>query len=70
MALQKPKYNTVARKGYIIDDQQAIYYLTFTLVGWIDIFTRQVPGQRPPLRHEYEFPCCSPGPKIGIQGYY
>ena len=29
------------RKGYIIHDQQAIYYMTFTVVGWIDIFTRQ-----------------------------
>ena len=31
----------MARKGYIIHDQQAMYYLTFTIVGWIDIFTRQ-----------------------------
>ena len=31
----------MARKGYIIDDQQSMYYLTFTVVGWIDIFTRQ-----------------------------
>lgn len=31
----------MARKGYIIHDQQAIYYMTFTVVGWIDIFTRQ-----------------------------
>src|SRR6202789_100387 len=29
------------RKGYVIHDQQAIYYLTFTVSGWIDIFTRQ-----------------------------
>jgi len=29
------------RKGYVIGDQQAIYYLTFTVCGWIDIFTRQ-----------------------------
>jgi len=28
------------RKGYVIHDQQAIYYLTFTVSGWIDIFTR------------------------------
>jgi putative transposase len=32
----------MARKGYIIHDQQAIYYMTFTVVGWIDVFTRQV----------------------------
>ena len=31
----------MARKGYIIHDQQAVYYLTFTVVGWIDIFSRQ-----------------------------
>jgi putative transposase len=31
----------MARKGYIIHDQQAMYYLTFTIVGWIDVFTRQ-----------------------------
>jgi len=31
----------MARKGYIIGDQQAMYYLTFTVVGWIDVFTRQ-----------------------------
>ena len=29
------------RKGYVIRDQQAIYYMTFTVVGWIDVFTRQ-----------------------------
>jgi len=29
------------RKGYIIHDQQAVYYMTFTIVGWIDIFSRQ-----------------------------
>jgi putative transposase len=28
------------RKGYIIHDQQAIYYMTFTVVGWIDVFSR------------------------------
>jgi putative transposase len=27
--------------GYIIHDQQAIYYMTFTVVGWIDVFSRQ-----------------------------
>ena len=31
----------MSRKGYIIHDQQAIYFMTFTVVGWIDIFTRQ-----------------------------
>ena len=32
----------MARKGYIIHNQQAIYYMTFTVVGWIDIFSRQI----------------------------
>lgn len=31
----------MSRKGYIVHDQQAIYYMTFTVVGWIDVFTRQ-----------------------------
>ena len=31
----------MARKGYIIHNQQEIYYMTFTVVGWIDIFSRQ-----------------------------
>ncbi|MDF1697495.1 MAG: hypothetical protein P1U56_16750 [Saprospiraceae bacterium] len=29
-----------SRKGYFIKDQFAPHYLTFTTVGWIDIFTR------------------------------
>jgi len=31
----------MSRKGYVIHDQQAIYYMTFTIVGWVDIFSRQ-----------------------------
>jgi len=31
----------MARKGYIIHDQQSVYYMTFTIVGWIDVFSRQ-----------------------------
>ena len=31
----------MALKGYIIYNQQAIYYMTFTIVGWIDVFSRQ-----------------------------
>jgi len=31
----------MARTGYIIHDQQGIYYMTFTVVGWIDVFSRQ-----------------------------
>ncbi|MEQ9404678.1 MAG: transposase, partial [Cyclobacteriaceae bacterium] len=26
---------------YLIADQQAVYFLTFTVVGWIDVFTRK-----------------------------
>ncbi len=29
------------RTGYNIDDQYATYFVTFTLVGWIDLFTRK-----------------------------
>jgi putative transposase len=31
----------MSRKGYIIHNQQAVYFLTFTVGGWIGIFTRQ-----------------------------
>ncbi|MFK8104072.1 MAG: transposase [Saprospiraceae bacterium] len=31
-----------AAKGYKIRNQYGLYYLTFTIVGWADIFTRQV----------------------------
>ena len=27
-------------KGYTISDQYAAYYVTFTIVGWVDLFTR------------------------------
>ena len=30
----------MSRKGYHITDQYGIYFLTFTVVGWADIFTR------------------------------
>lgn len=26
--------------GYRIDDQQGVYFLTFTVVGWVDVFVR------------------------------
>jgi len=29
------------KQGYQIRDQEAIYYLTFQVVGWLDIFTRK-----------------------------
>jgi len=32
----------MARNGYIIHDQQNVYYMTFTVVGWIDVFSRQL----------------------------
>ena len=28
--------------GYKIDDQEGLYYVTFQIVEWVDIFTRQV----------------------------
>ncbi len=28
--------------GYRISDQHAMHFLTFTIVEWIDVFTRQV----------------------------
>jgi hypothetical protein len=28
--------------GYQINDQEGMYYLTFQVVDWIDVFTRQV----------------------------
>ncbi len=28
------------KKGYTIDNQYAAYFLTFTVVGWVDLFTR------------------------------
>jgi putative transposase len=35
------------RKGYceasVKQDQQAVYYMTFTVVGWIDVFTQPSP---------------------------
>ncbi len=30
----------MSRKGYHVTDQYGIYYLTFTIIGWADIFTR------------------------------
>jgi len=30
------------REGYAIRDQFATHYLTFTVCGWIDLFTRNV----------------------------
>jgi putative transposase len=35
------KFKTMARDRYFIDDQQAAYFLTMTVVHWIDIFTRK-----------------------------
>lgn len=31
----------MAQGGYKITDQYATYFLTFTLVGWVDLFTRK-----------------------------
>jgi putative transposase len=29
------------KQGYQIRDQEACYFLTFQIVGWLDIFTRK-----------------------------
>ena len=36
MALKKTE-----SKGYRIDDQYGVYFVTFTVVGWVDVFTRK-----------------------------
>ena len=28
-------------ENYFIKDQHAVYYLTFTVVDWVDVFTRE-----------------------------
>lgn len=28
--------------GYQIKDQEALHYVTFQIVGWVDLFTRKV----------------------------
>lgn len=33
--------NIAFREGYVIKDQNAAHFLTFTVCGWIDLFTRQ-----------------------------
>jgi len=42
MATFQAQYKTVMPTGYRIGDQQALHLLTFTIVEWIDVFTRQV----------------------------
>jgi putative transposase len=29
------------RKGYVITEQYSTYFVTFTIVGWVDVFTRK-----------------------------
>ena len=29
------------RKGYVIAEQYSTYFVTFTIVGWVDVFTRK-----------------------------
>jgi putative transposase len=36
------KDTVIFKEGYAIRDQFAIHFLTFTICGWIDLFTRQV----------------------------
>ncbi len=33
--------NNIFREGYVIRDQNATHFLTFTVCGWIDLFTRK-----------------------------
>ena len=33
--------NVTFREGYVIRDQNATHFLTFTVCGWIDLFTRK-----------------------------
>lgn len=32
----------MSRKGYFISDQMEMHFVTFTVVSWIDIFTKQI----------------------------
>lgn len=34
--------NTTFREGYTIRNQNATHFLTFTICGWIDLFTRKI----------------------------
>ncbi|MFT3702287.1 MAG: transposase [Agriterribacter sp.] len=34
--------NTMFRSGYVIKDQYATHFMTFTVCGWIDLLTRKV----------------------------
>lgn len=36
------KLDVIMTTGYQIKDQESLYYLTFQVVDWMDIFTRQV----------------------------
>ncbi|GAA4457540.1 REP-associated tyrosine transposase [Rurimicrobium arvi] len=41
--------------GYQINDQKAVYFLTFTIVDWVDLFTRKI--YRDVLIDSFNF-CC------------
>jgi hypothetical protein len=30
----------MTEENYFINEQNAVYYLTFTVVDWVDVFTR------------------------------
>ncbi len=34
--------STLFKDGYVIRDQYATHFMTFTVCGWIDLFTRKV----------------------------
>jgi putative transposase len=35
------KHQKMSADNYFINDQNAVYYLTFTIVDWVDVFTRK-----------------------------
>jgi putative transposase len=39
--MQYFKFTTMSGDRYHIDDQNGVYFLTFTIVGWLDVFIRK-----------------------------
>jgi putative transposase len=52
-------------EGYKIRDQGATHFLTFSIMGWIDIFTRQ--SYRDLILDSFEF--CRKNKRLEISGY-
>jgi hypothetical protein len=34
----------MAKGGYKVVDQGAMYFVSFAVVGWVDVFSRKEPG--------------------------